>query len=193
MDVIQATLARRSIRRFTQAPVPATALEAMVEAARLSPTGTNLQPLQFVVITGTEKCEQVFPCTYWAGKIPDGSAGPDASTQPTAYIAILVDTNIAKAADTDAGAAAMSIQLVATSLGIASCWLGKLKRPHLMEIIGLSPERFTLHTIVALGYPAMQSRAVPQTEANNTDYYLESKDHLCVPKRSAADTIHWLA
>lgn len=190
MDMMHVVSKRRSIRRFTQEPVPREALEAMVEAARLSPTGVNRQPLQFAILCGRTVCEAVFPLTAWAGKIPDGSAGPDASTQPTAYIALLVDKAIAQQADTDAGAAAMSMMLVAEVAGLATCWLGSVQRPQVLDILGLDAARFAIHTMVAVGYPAMQSRAVPLRDGS-TDYYLEAPDALCVPKRALEDIAHW--
>lgn len=190
MDVLQAAYTRRSIRRFTRQPIPRDALESITEAARLAPTGINKQPLQFAVITGDALCAKVFPNTAWARRIPDGSAGPDESTQPTAYIAILLDKDILLRSDTDAGAAAMSMMLVAQSMGIGSCWLGSVNRDEVLSLLDLNPERFALHTLVALGYPAMGARAVPMVNGE-TDYYLESADMLCVPKRIPEEVIHW--
>lgn len=189
MDVLQAALTRRSIRRFTQAPVPKVALDAMANAARMAPTATNCQPLRFAVVSNQALCRQIFPLTGWAGRIPDGSAGPTEATQPTAYIAILVDQTIMQRDDTDAGAAAMSILLTAQSQGIASCWLGSIKREQILALLGIDAGRFALHTVVALGYPAMQSKAVP-TKDGDIAYYLESPDVLCVPKRDPREVIH---
>lgn len=190
MDVLQAAQKRRSIRRFTRQPLPRKALEAMTEAARLAPTGINKQPLHFAVIAEEALCAKIFPNTGWAMRIPDGSAGPDESTQPTAYIAILVDKDILPKSDNDAGAAAMSMMLVAESMGIASCWLGSVNRKEVLSLLTLDTERFALHTVVAFGYPAMASRAVPMT-GGETDYYLEDTDALCVPKRAKEEIIHW--
>lgn len=189
MDVIQAATKRRSIRRFTRQPIPAEALAAMAEAARLSPTAMNCQPLRFAVVSSPALCEAIFPLTAWARRIADGSAGPTAETQPTAYIAILVDKTIMKQDDTDAGAAAMSIMLTAESLGIASCWLGSIQRNEILSLLSLDAERFAVHTVVALGYPAMQSKAVPMKDGD-IGYYLESPDVLCVPKRPTDEVIH---
>lgn len=176
--------ARRSIRRFTREPVPIAVLEDVLEAARLSPTGTNAQPLRFVGVRDPERCEAVFGCLRWAGLIPDGSASPSKESQPSAYVVILVDRSIREQADNDAGAAAMSIMLSAQGAGVASCWLGAIDRPAILKELRLAPERFHVHTVVALGYPAQQSRAVPMTEGK-TAYYLEAPDKLCVPKRPA--------
>ncbi len=191
LDVLQAAAKRRSIRRFTDVPVPRAALEAIVEAARLAPTGLNRQPLRFAVASSRALCERIYLHTRWAAIIPDGSAGPDAATQPTAYIAILVDKTVAKSADTDAGAAGMSILLAAEAQGIATCWLGNIDREDILGLMGLSSDLYALHTLVALGYPAMASRAVALPADGSTKYYLEGKDSLCVPKRAAEDVIHW--
>lgn len=190
MDVMQAIAKRRSIRRFTRQPVPREALEAMVEAGRLSPTGINLQPLQFAVVSAPELCAKIFPHTRWAKRIADGSAGPDEATQPAAYIFILIDKQILKASDVDAGAAAMSIMLAAESFGIANCWLANIDRKDILALLGLDEERFAMHTVVALGYPAMQAKTV-EVKDGDIGYYLESKDMLCVPKRDAKDIAHW--
>lgn len=190
MDVMQAITQRRSIRRFTQEPVAREVLLAAAEAARLSPTGMNLQPLQFAIVSEKALCGRIFPHTAWAKRIPDGSAGPTVATQPTAYIAILIDKALAKASDVDAGAAAMSIMLAAESFGVASCWLGSLDRKEILSVLSLDEERFALHTMVAMGHPAMKSRAVPM-QGNEITYFLESPDVLCVPKRAQEDILHW--
>lgn len=190
MNVLQTAKQRRSIRRFTNQPVPRAALVAMADAARLAPTSVNRQPMQFAVISRRATCGQLFPHTRWAGRIPDGSAGPDASTQPTAYILLLVDTAIQAKADAEAGAAAMSVMLAAESMGVASCWLANLDRHSILSLLGIDEARYTLHSLVALGYPAMRSRAVPM-KGGDTDYYLESADILCVPKRAEEDVVRW--
>lgn len=188
MDVSQAIAQRRSIRRFRREKPPHEALLRVLEAARLAPTTTNRQPLAFALVESDAMCEKVFPHTMWARLIPDGSAGPDEKTQPSCYVVILVDRNIMQNADNDAGAAAMSMLLQAQSDGIASCWLASVERKEILSLLSLDSERYALHTVVALGYPAMQSRAVPM-QGDSTAYYLESKDSLCVPKRAAEDIL----
>lgn len=42
---------RRSIRKYKDRPVPREAIEAILDAARLAPTGENYQPWEFIVIT----------------------------------------------------------------------------------------------------------------------------------------------
>jgi nitroreductase len=51
MSVSEAIKLRRSIRKFRPDPVPAEAVDAMLEAARLAPSGSNRQPWRFIAIT----------------------------------------------------------------------------------------------------------------------------------------------
>lgn len=43
---------RRSIRAFTDQPVPGSVVRAMLREARMAPSGANLQPGRFVALTG---------------------------------------------------------------------------------------------------------------------------------------------
>lgn len=178
--------ARRSIRRFQRKPVPEAVMLDLLEAARLSPTGSNAQPLRFIGIRSANLCEKLFAHLRWAGHIPDGSASPTAETQPAAYVVVLIDKNVRFQADNDAGAAAMSMMLSAQAHGVASCWLGAIDRPKIAALLELDTERFQVHTVLAFGYPAQASRAVPMTD-ESIQYYLEAPDQLCVPKRKPED------
>jgi len=53
MDVYNAILKRRTIRRFQKKAIPFPVLEKCVNAARLSPTARNVQPLEFVAVNDT--------------------------------------------------------------------------------------------------------------------------------------------
>lgn len=55
MELNQAIQGRRSIRRYQDIPVPQSAVNEMIEAARLAPSGANSQPWRFVVVRSQEK------------------------------------------------------------------------------------------------------------------------------------------
>ena len=59
MNVLEAIQNRRSIRRFTDTPVPRDMIETVLEAAIAAPSGKNRQPWQFVVITEQNKAEML--------------------------------------------------------------------------------------------------------------------------------------
>jgi len=55
MDLIQAIKERRSIRAFKQEPVPKGTIEEILRLTVHAPSAINLQPWEFVVVTGEEK------------------------------------------------------------------------------------------------------------------------------------------
>jgi nitroreductase len=52
MNVTEAVLSRRSIRNFTDTPVPLETIRRVLETARWTPSGCNYQPWEAVVLTG---------------------------------------------------------------------------------------------------------------------------------------------
>ncbi|RLC89722.1 MAG: nitroreductase, partial [Chloroflexi bacterium] len=84
----------RSYRRFHQdVPVEMETLRALVNLARLSASGSNLQPLKYILSCDPETNGRIFPHTRWAGYLKDWS-GPAEGERPTAYIAVPGDTEI---------------------------------------------------------------------------------------------------
>ena len=55
LTVSEAINQRRSIRSFRSDPVPDDAIIAMLEAARLAPSGSNRQPWRFIVVTDKDE------------------------------------------------------------------------------------------------------------------------------------------
>jgi nitroreductase len=63
MDFFQAVQTRRSIRKYTQTPVPAAVIEKALDAALLAPNSSNLQTWQFYwVQTADQKARLVEAC-----------------------------------------------------------------------------------------------------------------------------------
>jgi nitroreductase len=52
MDVYEAVMTRRAVRRFTDQPVPVDVLHRVLSAAAWAPSGSNLQPWHVYVVTG---------------------------------------------------------------------------------------------------------------------------------------------
>ena len=55
MDVYEAVRTRRSVRNFTNRPVPREALERVLAAAAWAPSGSNIQPRHTYVVTGASQ------------------------------------------------------------------------------------------------------------------------------------------
>ncbi len=178
---------RRSIRRYTRKDVPKETLLKCADAARLSPSGANRQPLKYVVVNERELTKDIFSTLSWAGYLPDYQ--PSEEEMPSSYIVILLDKNIAENPGHDAGIAAMSISMVAHDEGLGSCILGAIDRIRLRKILSI-PDNLDIVLAVALGYPA-ESPVVEKMKDESIKYWLDKKRVLHVPKRSLKDVVRW--
>lgn len=64
MELMDAIYRRRSIRKFKPDPVPESYITELLEAARLAPSGTNIQPWRFVVMESPEMRQRLAECTF---------------------------------------------------------------------------------------------------------------------------------
>ena len=181
-------LKRRTIRRFRQEPVPRELLGRMVNAARLAPSGMNLQPLEFVAVDDPQLLPEVFATTSWAGYIaPRGT--PAEGERPTAYVAVLINRKIKKfAGQHDVGAAMMSMILTALEEGVGSCWIGSIEREQLAKVLHI-PAHLEIDSLLALGYPAEQP--VVEKFRGSVEYWKDEQGVLHVPKRPLEAVLHW--
>jgi len=177
---------RRSIRKFQQKKLDRAQLGKMLDAARLAPSASNLQPLKYVIVDEEGKVAQFFKYVKWAGYIaPDGN--PGIGEEPVAYIVILADTQVRKTGyELDAGAAAQNIFLTALEEGIGSCWIFSVDRDAVRKLLNI-PDRYEINSVTALGYPA--ESPVMEDENGSIRYYKDGAGVLHVPKRKLDDVI----
>lgn len=64
MQVVEAIKARRSIRKYKPDPVPEEKIREVLDAARLAPSGVNIQPWRFVVLKSEAARERLNTATY---------------------------------------------------------------------------------------------------------------------------------
>lgn len=186
MDVKTALLERRTIRKFAQKPIAKEDLLDLVEYARVAAYPANLQPLKFAIISDKEVCDRIFPDTKWAGYLADGT--PKCDERPAAYIAVLGDNSIKKSFEVEAGAAVTSMMLGALDKGIASCWIGALTKKSIMKTLNLSEDNYSLLYLLALGYPAQESR-ICEMKDSDVKYFIDENNTLNVPKRSLEEIL----
>ncbi|HTZ39124.1 MAG TPA: nitroreductase family protein, partial [Syntrophales bacterium] len=63
MELLKAMESRRSIRKFKSNEVPDPVIKELLEAARLAPSGSNLQATRFVVIKSQRERMKLKECT----------------------------------------------------------------------------------------------------------------------------------
>ncbi|MFR2467235.1 MAG: nitroreductase family protein, partial [Clostridia bacterium] len=84
MNVYDAIINRRSIRKFRQIPLERTDIERWINGARLAPQAANLQPVKYLVVDDPSLLSPVFDTTKWAAYLyPDHTPEPD--QRPVAY------------------------------------------------------------------------------------------------------------
>jgi FMN reductase [NAD(P)H] len=162
METYEAIMGRRSFRKFQQRKISKSLLKKMIEAARMAPSGMNLQPIEYILIDESNLIKEVFEFTEWAGyKFKDG---PMPGEEPIAYIAVISNNEVnLKGAPLDAGLAIENIMLEAYSEGVGSCCLGAINRPKLSKLLGVS-NNYYLIMLVALGYPKQEARTIDSTD-----------------------------
>ena len=187
MTTYELILKRRTIRRFKQDPIPEATLEKLVNAARLAPSGANLQPLEFIIVDDRSLVDQIFPCLKWAAYIaPKGD--PPEGKRPIAYIVVLVNTRIKSSGyEHDSGAAIENLILAALEEGIGSCWLGSIDRKTVKTILRI-PDHYLIDSIVALGYP--DEEPMMEEAEGDIKYWLDEQGRLHVPKRKLSQIMH---
>lgn len=185
MDLVKKN---RSIRRFRQeVPITRDVLRELVELARLSSSGGNLQPLRFGLICTPEDNAKVFPHLSWAGYLLDWP-GPEEGERPSAYIIILGDTSVTRNFGSDQGIACQSILLGATEMGLGGCIIGTIERDALR--VGLRiPDRYQILLVIALGTP--DETVVLETTGLDGDikYWRDEEGVHHVPKRPLDELI----
>ncbi len=186
MNIRDAILNRRTIRKFQEKKIDRAILRELVNFGRLAPTAVNLQPVKFAIITDDESLAKIYPNTKWAGYLKDGAPAED--ERPVAYIAILGDNSIKEDCTTDVGAVIENILLGAMEYNIASCWLGAINRPEILKILGISEDDYSLLNMVALGYPKQESEYVDMVD-DDIKYYRDDNGNIRVPKRKLEDVI----
>ncbi len=178
----------RSCRRFYQShAVERERLEGLVNLARLSASGANLQPLKYILSSQAAVNADIFSCLAWAGYLRDW-AGPEDGERPAGYIIILGDTDISKNFGFDPGIAGQSILLGAREKGLAGCMIGAVNKDKLRELLDI-PSRFEILLVLAIGQPKETVDIEPVKADGSIKYWRDDDEVHHVPKRNLEDII----
>jgi len=178
----------RSYRRFYEdhAVAPET-LKELVNLARMSASGANLQPLKYILSCDPSKNADIFSCLAWAGYLKDWP-GPAEGERPAAYIVILGDTSISESAGCDHGIAAQTILLGAREKGLAGCMLGSIDRNALRDSLNI-PSQLKILFVLAIGKPREQVVLEIVGSDSSIRYWRDNEGIHHVPKRKLEDII----
>jgi nitroreductase len=157
---------RRSIRSFQDKSIKEEELEMILEAGRWSPSASNRQPWEFVVIKNKEILSKLSKSAFYGKFIKDVpvviAIVAKTKTSPKWY---LIDTSLVS----------MNMMLMAWSLRIGTCWIGAMNREKAKEIIGLGKNDHLL-TILPFGYIRGEiPNPTPRKPLNKIVKYIDHK------------------
>ncbi|MCL1993775.1 MAG: nitroreductase family protein [Spirochaetes bacterium] len=176
--------ARRSIRRYKTSPVEKEKIEKIIEAGRLTPTGSNRQNVRYIVIQNEiDAVEDAVIAQY---KTPDEMPSPqghfvelpytfDKSRLKRGFLfynAPLVILAVSQV-EINACLAAMNMELMSEALGLGVVYVGLFARPanlnmELRNSLGIAKEE-VIAACLAIGYPDVEfSRTAPRKRASVT-------------------------
>ncbi len=188
MELRDLLLRNRSYRRFhEEKAIDRETLKGLVDLARLSASGSNVQPLKYFLSCDAETNARIFPCLAWAGFLTDWP-GPAEGERPSGYIVILCDTEICQSAGCDHGIAAQSILLGAAEKGLGGCMVGSVKREKLREALAI-PSHLEILLVVALGTPKEKVVLDETGPDGDIKYWRDEEDVHHVPKRPLEEII----
>jgi len=180
----------RSYRKFQEgADVKMGTLEDLVDLARQSASGMNLQALKYILVTGKEKREQIYPNIKWAAYLKD-RGGPKIGERPSSFIMVFKDESMKNSpvAQIDLGIACQTILLGATEKGLGGCMIGAFNYEAIKSAFQIE-DQYKLQLIIAIGKPN-QNIIIDEIENDGDIKYWEDKDgNHHVPKRKLEDII----
>lgn len=188
MTVREALLNNRSRRRFYQeVSIPEKDLMTIADAARLSPSGRNIQAIKFLISCTPDLNSRIFPTLAWAGYLTEWD-GPEEGERPSAYIVQLLDKSITpNIMAEDSGITAQSMLLQAVELGYGGCIIAAVKRKELHGILGLD-DRYAVLNVIALGKPKEEVVIEPMKDGQYR-YWRDAAGVHHVPKRSLEEMV----
>jgi nitroreductase len=149
METLEAIHSRRSVRAFTEEPIPDKLLRQVLQAAATAASGGNVQPWGFVLVRYPHHLQAL------------QALAPGIISQPTALVVICLDVQRAerlggalgpRLAWIDIGLATQNLLLAAYDLGLGACPIGSFHGQAVALFLDL-PSHVRPVLLIALGYP----------------------------------------
>lgn len=148
MELMEAIQKRYSCRSYIDKPVEPDKLEKITESARLAPSAKNMQEWRFVFVTEPDKKQKVALAANEQLFLAKASVIIVACSN-TDYIMSCGQPS----GPIDVAIALEHIALAATSVGLATCWIGAFDPKNVKPIMNI-PKDIEIVDLMALGYPA---------------------------------------
>lgn len=167
MELKEALLKRRSIRKFTKESVSEEMIQELLHAAMSGPSACNKRPWEFYVVTNPEKMVEL--------------KGASRFTKFEAPLAIVVCGNLERALPVkmaeywiqDCSAATENILLRAADLGLGAVWCGiypqEQPQERVHQMLNIPKDQIPLN-VIFIGHPAEDAEARDQYDEERVHY-----------------------
>lgn len=166
MDVFEAIVQRRSIRKYKNREVEEEKLQKILESARISPSAANRQEWKFLVVKNQEARDKLIEAAKgqkFVGEAPVTIVACSTESEkvmPCGQLAYPVDLSIAVS----------FMILEAVELGLGTCWLGAYDESRVKEILEI-PDEIRVPAMFTLGYPDESPEARPRKDIEDIVSY----------------------
>ncbi len=158
-------LARRSIRRYEDRPVPDELVTRLLEAAMAAPSSDNERPWHFVLVTRRDLLDELAERHPYAGML----TGAPLCIVPCGDLDLVPEGEWGEYWVQDVAAATQNLLLAATALGLGTVWCGvhpeKERVDMVRGVLGIPP-RIVPFCLIPVGFPA--EHKPPRTQYDAT-------------------------
>ena len=157
MDLLEIMRRRRSIRNYSGEEIPEESLTKVLQAGLLSASGKAKRPWEFIVVRQRKTLDDLSGCR---------AGGVKMLKEAQCAIVVIGDETEQDVWIEDCSVAMANMHLMASSLGIGSCWVQgrlwnadeKTTEEFVRERLGF-PENYKLEAILTLGMPDAEAPA----------------------------------
>lgn len=166
---IEAIWQRASCRHYRADPVPDELVNLVLEAGTRAPTGGNMQPWEFLIVTDPARKDALVKATYSGYYSGPGNPQLWIGAAPV-LIVVLVNfkrtlarygEDAFKWAQLDVAAATQNMILTAVHNGLGCCWIGGFREDLVGELLGL-PELIKPIGYLPMGWPSEPAVTKPR-------------------------------
>lgn len=177
--MLESIQSRRSIRKYkADQKVEESKLAAILESARIAPSGSNTQPWHFVVVQSEENRQKVADVSHdqqWMMTAPlhiacVADVSPRVENPEALSLNELSSNFELKQAIRDVSIATEHMVLTAESLGLGSCWVAWFTQDQIRPVLNIPENQFVV-AVLTIGYPDEAPQPRPRKEMNDMVHY----------------------
>ncbi|BAF58843.1 MAG: hypothetical protein HPY89_07405 [Pelotomaculum sp.] len=165
-DFLELCKRRQSVRRFTAEPVPDEALQQILEAARAAPSAGNLQAYEIVVVKDPQTRQKLAAASRGQGFVAQAPVVLVFLALPQASARVYGERGARLYSVQDATIACTCAMLAATSLGLATTWVGAFYDNEVMAAVGAGPHQVPV-ALLPVGHAGENPRRTSRRPLQN--------------------------